>query len=202
MSFLVYPTIKESPILSMLGMGGGGTGTALAGGGGLYPPGSVQVTIRSSANSSWDGNYGITLNDGSTEVQITNDGSIAPTDNSLITPKSAALFNTCLQTSTGGIGVGRGSSWGRVDIYFASPISLKVYGSGSGTGGTGCFVEYSNNTTSLVNSASDEDDVIRVYAYHQSGQGGASITQMSKQDGSALFTESGTIDTNRLLAVQ
>ena len=32
MSFLVYPTIKESPILSMLGLGGGGTGTALGGG--------------------------------------------------------------------------------------------------------------------------------------------------------------------------
>ncbi len=159
MSFLVYPTIKESPILSMLGMGGGGTGTALAGGGALFPPGSVQVTIRSSANSSWDGNYGITLNDGSTEVQITNDGSIAPTDNSLITPNSAALFNTCLQTSTGGIGVGRGSSWGRVDIYFASPINLKVYGSGSGNGGTGCFVEYSGGSTALVNSATNANSV-------------------------------------------
>ena len=44
--------------------------------------------------------------------------------------------------------------------------------------------------------------VIRVYAYHQSGQGGASITQMAKQDGGALFAESGTIDTNRLLALQ
>tara|TARA_B000000557_G_scaffold182231_1_gene148885 strand:- start:1955 stop:3133 length:1179 start_codon:yes stop_codon:yes gene_type:complete len=33
MSFLIYPTIKESPYLSMLGMGGGGTGTALGGGG-------------------------------------------------------------------------------------------------------------------------------------------------------------------------
>ena len=33
MSFLIYPTIKESPFLSMLGMGGGGTGTALGGGG-------------------------------------------------------------------------------------------------------------------------------------------------------------------------
>ena len=32
MSFLIYPTIKESPYLSMLGMGGGGTGTALGGG--------------------------------------------------------------------------------------------------------------------------------------------------------------------------
>lgn len=32
MSFLIYPTIKESPFLSMLGMGGGGTGTALGGG--------------------------------------------------------------------------------------------------------------------------------------------------------------------------
>ena len=200
MSFLVYPTIKESPILSMLGMGGGGTGTALAGGGGLYPPGSVQVTIRSSANSSWDGNYGITLNDGSTEVQITNDGSIAPTDNSLITPKSAALFNTCLQTSTGGIGVGRVSSWGRVDIYFASPINLKVYGSGSGSGGTGCFVEYSGGSTALVNSATNANNVVRVYAYHQSGLGGASITQMARQDGTALFYESGTIDTNRLMA--
>jgi len=31
MSFLIYPTIKESPYLSMLGMGGGGTGTALSG---------------------------------------------------------------------------------------------------------------------------------------------------------------------------
>ena len=33
MSFLIYPTVKESPYLSMLGMGGGGTGTALGGGG-------------------------------------------------------------------------------------------------------------------------------------------------------------------------
>ena len=50
MSFLVYPTIKESPILSMLGMGGGGTGTALAAAAAGAPPGSVQVTIRTSAN--------------------------------------------------------------------------------------------------------------------------------------------------------
>ncbi len=33
MSFLIYPTIKESPYLSMLGMGGGGTGTTIGGGG-------------------------------------------------------------------------------------------------------------------------------------------------------------------------
>ena len=32
MSFLIYPTIKESPYLSMLGMGGGGTGTTIGGG--------------------------------------------------------------------------------------------------------------------------------------------------------------------------
>ena len=31
MSFLIYPTIKESPYLSMLGMGGGGTGTTIGG---------------------------------------------------------------------------------------------------------------------------------------------------------------------------
>ena len=199
MSFLVYPTIKESPILSMLGMGGGGTGTAL-GGGALFPEGSVQVTIRTSANSAWDGNYGIRLNDGTTETQITNDGSIAPTDNSLITPKSADLFNTCLQTSTGGIGVGRGSTWGRVDIYFASAINLKVYGSGSGNGGTGCFVEYSGGSTALVNSATNANNVVRVYAYHESGKGGGSVIQMARQDGTALFYESGTIDTNRLMA--
>ena len=162
---------------------------------------TVQVTITTQANSSWDSS-GITLYDGTNSVSIVNGGSTAPTDGSYIIPQSASLFNTCLQTSTGNIGVGRGSSWGRVDIYFASPISLKVYGSGSGNGGTGCFVEYSNNTTQLVSSASDEDDVIRVYAYHQSGVGGASITQMCKQDGTALFTESGTIDTNRLLAIQ
>ena len=33
MSFLIYPTIKESPFLSMLGMGGGGTGTTIGGAG-------------------------------------------------------------------------------------------------------------------------------------------------------------------------
>ena len=33
MSFLIYPTIKESPFLSVLGMGGGGTGTAIGGAG-------------------------------------------------------------------------------------------------------------------------------------------------------------------------
>ena len=31
MSFLIYPTIKESPLISMLGMGGGGTGNAFGG---------------------------------------------------------------------------------------------------------------------------------------------------------------------------
>jgi hypothetical protein len=33
MSFLIYPTIKESPFLSVLGMGGGGTGTVIGGAG-------------------------------------------------------------------------------------------------------------------------------------------------------------------------
>ena len=34
MSFLVYPTLwypKQSPMISMIGMGGGGTGTTLGG---------------------------------------------------------------------------------------------------------------------------------------------------------------------------
>ena len=199
MSFLVYPTIKESPILSMLGMGGGGTGTAL---GGAAAVTSVQVTISSQANSTWDGagSTGINLNDGTTTTAATNDGSVAPTNGSLFIPNSAARFNTCLQTSTGSMGVGRGSSWGRVDIYFASPINIKVYGSGSGNGGTGCFVEYSGGSTALVNSATNANNVVRVYAYHQSGVGGAGITQIARQDGGALFVESGTVDTNRLLA--
>ena len=41
MSFLVYPTIKQSPMLSMLGMGGGGTGTAF-GGGAAYEDGEYR----------------------------------------------------------------------------------------------------------------------------------------------------------------
>tara|TARA_B100000073_G_C23663065_1_gene545420 strand:+ start:607 stop:1218 length:612 start_codon:yes stop_codon:yes gene_type:complete len=200
MSLLVYPTIKESPILSMLGMGGGGTGTALASSGPSFPAGSVQVTIRTSANSSWDGNYGVRLNDGSTETQITNSGSVAPTDNSLITPQSAALFNTCLQTSTGGIGVGRGSSWGRVDIYFASAINIKYYGSGNGNSGTGSWAEYADGQSFLYTSSSNLNGVVHVWAYHQSGAGGGGITQLCRQDGSALFYESGSIDTNRLMA--
>jgi hypothetical protein len=198
MSFLVYPTIKESPILSMLGMGGGGTGTAL---GGAAAVTGVQVTISSQANSAWDGGgYGINLGDGTTTTAATYNDTQAPTNGSLFIPNSAARFNTCLQTSTGGMGVGRGNSWGRVDIYFASPINIKVYGSGSGNGGTGCFVEYSGGSTALVNSATNANNVVRVYAYHQSGVGGASIVQIARQDGGALFVESGTIDTNRLLA--
>ena len=187
---------KEKPLFGLFGLGGGVGSNLVAG----IDPTGEQVTIRTSANDAWHADYGIRLNDGSTEVQITNDGSVAPIDNSLIIPQSAALFNTCLQTSTGQIGVGRGSSWGRVDIYFANPINIKVYGSGNGNGGTGCFVEYSNNTTQLVNSVSNENDVIRVYAYHQGGVGGAGITQIARQDGGALFVNSGTVDTNRLLA--
>lgn len=198
MSFLVYPTIKESPILSMLGMGGGGTGTAL---GGAAAVTGVQVTISSQANSAWDGGgYGINLQDGTTTTAATYNDTQAPTNGSLFIPNSANRFNTCLQTSTGSMGVGRGSSWGRVDIYFASPINIKVYGGGSGNGGTGCFVEYSGGSTALVNSATNANNVVRVFAYHQSGVGGASITQIARQDGGALFVESGTIDTNRLLA--
>jgi hypothetical protein len=196
---IIFSVPKQSPILGSLGIGGGIGSNLISGS--LFPAGSVQVTIRSSANSSsWDGNYGIRLNDGTTEVQITNDGSVAPTDNSLITPQSAALFNTCLQTSTGGIGVGRGSSWGRVDIYFASPINIKFYGSGNGNGGTGSFVEYSGGSTQLITTSTNVNNVVRVYAYHQSGVGGAGITQIARQDGTALFYESGTIDTNRLMA--
>lgn len=191
---------KESPILSLLGMGGGGTGTAL-GGGPLFPEGSVQVTISSQANSAWDGGgYGISLSDGSTTTAVTYDDSTAPINGSLIIPNSADRFNLCLRTSTGNMGVGRGNSWGRVDIYFASPINIRVYGSGNGNGGTGCFVEYSGGSTALVNTVTNANNVVRVYAYHQSGQGGASVTQISRQDGSKLFYESGTIDTNRLMA--
>jgi hypothetical protein len=202
MSFLVYPTIKESPILSMLGMGGGGTGTALGGGGGgLFPEGSVQVTISSQSNSAWDGGgYGISLNDGSTTTAVTYNDSQAPTDGSLLIPNSADRFNLCLQTSTGNMGIGRGSSWGRADIYFASPINIKVYGSAGNGGGTGCWVEYSGGSTALVSSATNANNVVRVWAYHQSGIAGASITQIARQDGSKLFYESGTIDTNRLMA--
>ena len=190
---------KEKPLLGLTGMGGG-AGGYLVGGAAVVT--GVQVTISSESNSgSWDGGgYGIDLYDGTTSSAVTYNDSDAPTNGSLFIPNSAARFNTCLQTSTGTMGVGRGSSWGRVDIYFASPINIKVYGSGSGNGGTGCFVEYSNNTTQLVNSVSNEDDVIRVYAYHKSGAGGASITQIARQDGDALFVNSGTVDTNRLLA--
>ena len=45
MSFLVYPTIKQAPILSMLGFGGGGTALAL---GGATP--LVTYTMTKSSN--------------------------------------------------------------------------------------------------------------------------------------------------------
>lgn len=49
MSFLVYPTLKEAPILSMLGLGGGGTGTAL---GGVAGPVTYTIT-KSSSHDNW-----------------------------------------------------------------------------------------------------------------------------------------------------
>lgn len=55
MSFLVYPTIKESPFLSMLGMGGGGTGTVLGGSGGGLPKISTYDELFSSKASQIDG---------------------------------------------------------------------------------------------------------------------------------------------------
>lgn len=192
---------KETPIRGITGLGGGGLGLGL-GDFSPFPAGSVQVTIRSQANSTWDGagSTGINLQDGTTTTAATYDGSVAPIDNSFFIPNSAARFNLCLQTSTGGMGVGRGSSFGRVEIFFASPINIRVYGSGSGSGGTGCFVEFDGGSTSLVNTVTNANNVVRVFAYHQSGVGGASITQISRQDGTALFYESGTIDTNRLMA--
>ena len=198
---LIYPTIKMSPLLGLQGSGGG-LGYLAGGGGSLFPAGSVQVTISSQANSTWDGagSTGISLGDGTTTTAATNDGSVAPTNGSLFIPNSANRFNLCLQTSTGGMGVGRGSSWGRVDINFASAINIKFYGSGSGSGGTGSFVEYSGGSTQLINTSTNVNNVIRVYAYHQSGVGGAGIVQIARQDGTALFYESGTIDTNRLMA--
>jgi hypothetical protein len=198
---IVFSVPKQSPILGSLGMGGGIGSNLISGGSSPFPEGSVQVTISSQANSGWDGGgYGINLQDGTTTTAATYNDSQAPTNGSLFIPNSADRFNTCLQTSTGGMGVGRGSSWGRVDIYFASPINIKFYGSGSGNGGTGSFVEYSGGSTQLITTSTNVNNVVRVYAYHQSGVGGAGITQIARQDGTALFYESGTIDTNRLMA--
>ena len=56
MSFLVYPTLKEAPILSMLGLGGGGTGTALGGGG---SPLFTYTMTKTSTHDNWKENSGL-----------------------------------------------------------------------------------------------------------------------------------------------
>ena len=55
MSFLVYPTIKQAPILSMLGFGGGGTALSL---GGASPLVTYTMT-KSSSHDNWKEGTGL-----------------------------------------------------------------------------------------------------------------------------------------------
>tara|TARA_R100000005_G_C4891547_1_gene138135 strand:- start:130 stop:666 length:537 start_codon:yes stop_codon:yes gene_type:complete len=62
MSFLIYPTIREAPFLSLVGMGGGGTGLTQAGVSGVAQDYESMTTTSTSFSSSyplanlWDGN--------------------------------------------------------------------------------------------------------------------------------------------------
>ena len=92
MSFLIYPTIKEAPILSLTGMGGGGTGLTQAGVSGVAQDYESMTTTSTSFDSSyplanlWDGSTSTTMENtggGTTYVTISFTSGLFPSVNTL-----------------------------------------------------------------------------------------------------------------------
>ena len=76
MSFLVYPTIKQSPILSMAGFGGGGTALAL---GGAAPLVTYTMT-KSSSHDNWKEGTGL-----GSECSQSNSTGVSHASNTMVT---------------------------------------------------------------------------------------------------------------------
>ena len=102
MSFLVYPTLKEAPILSMLGLGGGGTGTAL--GGSAAAPVLYTIT-KSSSHDNWKEGAGLGHQNcsGGDRTGVSNASNTHVTMTLAVSPTIPTIteFKLCLRTPNG-----------------------------------------------------------------------------------------------------
>ena len=159
MSFLVYPTIKEAPILSMLGLGGGGTGTALGGG---VPLVTYTIT-KSSSHDNWKEGNGLGHQNcsGSDRVGVSNASSTLVTMTLAVSPTIPTIteFKLCLRTPNGtnidyrfngtgsfaSTGIGGGGNtetvWDATSLTPSTVSQLELKG-GGGSGNTHIYLYY------------------------------------------------------------
>ena len=159
MSFLVYPTLKEAPILSMLGLGGGGTGTALGGG-----AAAVLYTITtSSSHDNWKEGNGLGHQNcgGDDRVGNSTASSALVTMTLAVSPTIPTIteFKLCLRTPNGtnidyrfnntgsfaSTGIGGGGNtetvWDATSLTPSTVSQLELRG-GGGSGNTHVYVYY------------------------------------------------------------
>jgi len=159
MSFLVYPTLKEAPILSMLGLGGGGTGTALGGGAAAV----LYTLTKSSSHDNWKEGDGLGHQTcgGDDRTGVSHGSNTIVTMTLAFSPALPTIteFKLCLSTPNGqnidyrfngsgdysstGVYQNSGTLWNATSVaQSAGTISSLQIKTGGGSGNTHIYLYY------------------------------------------------------------